>query len=425
MKMDNTKRKIKHGVKENWQQFFLLVIITGFVGSIVGMERSILPKLAQSEFNMEAKTAILSFIMVFGIFKACSNFLTGTLANKIGKKKLLVLGWLIGIPVPFILMFADSWNWIIVANMLLGMNQGLAWSSTIMMKLDLARVKQRGLAMGLNEFAGYSSVALMAFFTAYIAAEYGLRPYPFYLGTILVFTGFFASLLLVKETQPHVQEESVSSLTPRLKNVFMETSWKNRNLVSVTQAGLINNLNDGMMWGLLPMILASKGFELEEIGMVAAAYPAVWGIGQLFTGKMADHFSKKRMLYSGMLLQGTVILLLLFAGTFMHYLALAVVLGFGKALVYPTFLATIASFTHPLDRAKSLGIFRFWQDLGYAFGALMTGILADMLGLQVPVLVTGLLTVISAAVIMIRMSNPALQEKAKKEVPEEALQEQV
>lgn len=425
MKKDTLLKSVAPGIKENWQQFFLLIFLTAFTGSIVGMERSILPKLAQVEFEIEAKTAILSFIMVFGIFKACSNLVTGTLANKLGRKKLLVLGWLSGIPVPFILMYANSWNWIIVANIFLGMNQGLAWTSTIMMKLDIAKEQQRGLAMGLNEFAGYSSVALMAFFTAYIAAEYGLRPYPFYLGTVLVFTGFFASLLLVKETQPHVLKESVSSLTPRLENVFLETSWKNRNLVSVTQAGLINNLNDGMMWGLLPMILASKGFELEEIGMVAAAYPAVWGIGQLLTGKMADHFSKKRMLYSGMLLQGTVILLLLFAGTFTHYLALAVVLGFGKALVYPTFLATIASFTHPLDRAKSLGIFRFWRDLGYAFGALMTGILADMLGLQVPVLVTGLLTVLSAAVILIRMSNPAQQEEAKKEVPEEALQDHV
>ena len=406
---------VNRGLKENWQQFFLLVIITSFVGGMVGLERSILPRLAEVEFQIEAKTAILSFIIVFGIFKACSNLLTGTLANKLGRKKMLVLGWLIGIPVPFILMHADSWSWIIFANVLLGLNQGMAWSSTIIMKLDIVHDRQRGLAMGLNEFAGYSSVALVAFLTGYIAGEYGLRPYPFYIGIGLAFTGFFASLLLVKETQPHVQKESVESDRDRLKSIFLDTSWKNNNIGSVTQAGLVNNLNDGMMWGLLPMILAMKDFDLKEIGMITAAYPAVWGIGQLFTGKMADHFSKKRMLYGGMLLQGFTILSFLFASTLTQYIALAVILGFGKALVYPTFLASIAAFTHPLDRAKSLGIFRFWRDLGYAFGAIITGILADMLGLQVPLLVIGLLTLLSAVVIMLRMKMPSAVMKREKE----------
>ena len=413
--MKTVEIKVNRGLKENWQQFFLLVIITSFVGGMVGLERSILPRLAEVEFQMEAKTAILSFIIVFGIFKACSNLLTGTLANKLGRKKMLVVGWLIGIPVPFILMQADSWSWVIFANVLLGVNQGMAWSSTIIMKLDIVRERQRGLAMGLNEFAGYSSVALVAFLTGYIAGEYGLRPYPFYIGIGLAFTGFFASLLLVKETQPHVQKESVISDRKRLNNIFLDTSWKNSNIGSVTQAGLVNNLNDGMMWGLLPMILAVKGFELKEIGMITAAYPAVWGIGQLFTGKMADHFSKKRMLYGGMFLQGFTIISFLFASTLTQYIALAVVLGFGKALVYPTFLASIAAFTHPLDRAKSLGIFRFWRDLGYAFGAIITGILADMLGLQVPLLVIGLLTLLSAVVIILRMKMPAAVMKREKE----------
>ena len=416
-KTDNVIR----GLKKNWQQFFLLVIINSFVGGMVGLERSILPRLAEVEFHIEAKTAILSFIIVFGIFKAFSNFLTGTLANKLGRKRMLVLGWLIGIPVPFILMYAGSWGWIIFANVLLGINQGMAWSSTIIMKLDIVGNRQRGLAMGLNEFAGYFSVALMAFLTGYIAGEYGLRPYPFYIGIGLALTGFFASLLLVKETQPYVHKESVTSNTERLKNIFLETSWKNSNIGSVTQAGLVNNLNDGMMWGLLPMILSSKGFDLKEIGMVTAAYPAVWGIGQLFTGKMADHFSKKKMLYGGMLLQGFTILSLLFASTLSHYLALAVILGSGKAFVYPTFLATIAEFTHPLDRAKSLGIFRFWRDLGYAFGAIITGLLADMIGLQVPFLVIGLLTLLSAVVIIVRMKKkPSLIEE-RESMLEEAL----
>ncbi len=407
---------IQHGLRENWRQFLLLVVINGFVGGMVGLERSILPQLAEVEFHVAAKTAIFSFIVVFGIFKAASNYLTGALANKLGRKKLLVWGWLIGLPVPFILMYATSWNWIIFANMLLGVNQGLAWSSTVVMKIDMVGEKQRGLAMGLNEFAGYLSVALVAFLTGYIAGEYGLRPYPFYLGIGLAFSGFFASLLLVKETQQHVKQESNSSAIPRLKNVFKETSLKNRNLGSVTQAGLVNNLNDGMMWGLLPLILTTKGFNLEQVGWVTATYPAVWGLGQLFTGKMADHFSKKRMLYGGMLLQGCTILLLLFADTFGQYIALAIALGLGTALVYPTFLATIAEFTHPMDRANSLGVFRFWRDLGYAIGAILTGLLADLLGMLVPVLVIGLLTLLSAIIIMVRMrSTPSVTKKSIKE----------
>ena len=401
--MKKSNKDISLGLKENWLQFLLLVIINGFVGGMVGLERSILPQLAEVEFHKEAKTAILSFIIVFGIFKAASNYFTGALANKLGRKKLLVWGWLIGIPVPFILIYADSWNWIIFANILLGINQGLAWSSTVVMKIDIVGDKQRGLAMGLNEFAGYLSVAVVAFLTGFIAAEYGLRPYPFYLGIGLAVSGFLASLFLVKDTQQHVQKESSANNVKRLRSIFLETTWKNSNLGSVTQAGLVNNLNDGMMWGLLPLILTTKGFGLEQVGMITAAYPAVWGLGQLFTGKMADHFSKKRMLYGGMLLQGASILLLLFAETFMHYMILAVALGFGTALVYPTFLATIAEFTHPVDRAQSLGIFRFWRDLGYAIGAVLTGILADLLGLQMPVLVIGLLTLLSAAVIIIRM----------------------
>ena len=401
--MKELDNDVRLGLRENWLQFLLLVIINGFVGGMVGLERSILPQLAEVEFHIEAKTAILSFIIVFGVFKAASNYFTGALANKLGRKKLLVWGWLIGIPVPFILMYADSWSWIIFANILLGINQGLAWSSTVVMKIDIVGDKQRGLAMGLNEFAGYLSVALVAFLTGYIAAEYGLRPYPFYLGIGLAVFGFLASLFLVKDTQQHVQKESSANNVKRLKNIFLDTTWKNSNLGSVTQAGLVNNLNDGMMWGLLPLILATKGFGLEQVGMVTAAYPAVWGLGQLFTGKMADHFSKKRMLYGGMLLQGASILMLLFAVTFTHYMILAVTLGFGTALVYPTFLATIAEFTHPVDRAQSLGIFRFWRDLGYAIGAVLTGILADLLGLQMPVLVIGVLTLISAVVIMVRM----------------------
>ena len=396
-------KKAELGLKENWKQFTLLVIINAFVGGMVGLERSILPRIAEAEFHIAAKTAILSFIVVFGIVKALTNYFTGALANKIGRKTLLTIGWMFAIPVPFILMYAPDWNWIVAANILLGINQGLTWSSTVMMKIDLVGEKQRGFAMGLNEFAGYLAVAIVAFLTGWIASEYGLRPYPFYIGIALAFLGFFASWLFVKDTAHHIAQETATSKVPLLKNIFWETTWKNKNLGSVTQAGLTNNLNDGMIWGIYPMLLASKGFTLGEIGIIAGLYPAVWGISQLFTGKMADHFCKKDLLFSGMLMQGIALVVLLFAQTFMHFIILSSILGFGTALVYPTFLATIAENTHPADRAKSLGIFRFWRDLGYAIGAILTGIIADAFGISASIAVIGLLTLGSAGIIFFRM----------------------
>jgi len=394
---------VKLGLKENWQQFTLLVIINAFVGGMIGLERSILPRIAEVEFHIAAKTAILSFIIVFGIVKALTNYFTGALANKIGRKNLLTIGWLFGIPVPFILMFADNWNWIVAANVLLGINQGLAWSSTVMMKIDLVGEKQRGFAMGLNEFSGYLALAIVAFLTGWIASNYGLRPYPFYIGIALALLGFFGSWLLVKDTKHHIAHETTTSKVPKLKKIFWETTWKNKNLGSVTQAGLINNLNDGMAWGLFPILLAAKGFTIGQIGIVTAIYPAVWGIGQLFTGKMADYFCKKDLLFWGMFLQGLALIVLLFADTMTHYIILSSILGWGTAMVYPTFLATVAENTHPSDRANSLGVFRLWRDLGYAIGAILTGIIADTLGINASVLVIGLLTMLSAAIIFYRM----------------------
>lgn len=395
--------EVKLGLRENWQQFWLLVIINAFVGGMVGLERTILPRIAEVEFHIAAKTAILSFIIVFGIVKALTNYFTGAWANKIGRKNLLTLGWLIGIPVPLILMFADSWNWIIAANILLGINQGLTWSSTVVMKIDLVGEKQRGFAMGLNEFAGYLAVAIVAFFTGWIASEYGLRPYPFYIGIVLALAGFLGSWLLVKDTKHHVSYETATSKVPKLKNIFWETTWKNKNLGSVTQAGLINNLNDGMAWGIFPILLASKGFSIAEIGIVTAVYPAVWGIGQLFTGRMADYFCKKDLLFLGMLLQGIALVLLIFANSMTQFVFLSSLLGIGTAMVYPTFLATVAENTHPSDRAHSLGIFRLWRDLGYAIGAILTGVIADTLGINASVLIIGLLTLSSAMIIFYRM----------------------
>jgi MFS family permease len=395
--------KVQLGLKENWRQFTLLVIINAFVGGMIGLERSILPRIADVEFHIAAKTAILSFIIVFGIVKALTNYFTGVLANRMGRKNLLTIGWLIGIPVPFILMFADNWNWIVAANVLLGINQGLTWSSTIVMKIDLVGEKQRGFAMGLNEFAGYITMALVAFLTGWVALEYGLRPYPFYIGVALSLMGFFASWALVKDTKHHIAAETTTSKVPRMANIFWQTTWKNKNLSSVTQAGLINNLNDGMAWGLFPILLASKGFGLAQIGIITAIYPAVWGIGQLFTGKMADHFCKKDLLFLGMLLQGLTLIALLFANTMTNFVVLSSALGWGTAMVYPTFLATVAENTHPADRANSLGVFRFWRDMGYAFGAILTGLIADAFNINASIMVIGLLTVFSAMVIFYRM----------------------
>jgi MFS family permease len=395
--------EIQLGLKENWKQFTLLVIVNGFVGGMVGMERSILPQIAEKEFAIAAKTAILSFIVVFGIVKAVTNYYTGALANKFGRKNLLVAGWIIGIPIPFMLMFVPSWGWIIAANVLLGINQGLTWSSTVVMKIDLVGEKQRGLAMGLNEFAGYIAVALVAFLTGWIASEYGIRPYPFYTGVVLVILGLLTSILLVKDTKHHVAKETISNTIPKLKNIFWDTTWKDKNLGSVTQAGLINNLNDGMAWGIFPILLATKGFTIGEIGIVTAIYPAVWGIGQLFTGKMADKFCKKDMLYAGMLLQAIALIVLVWANTMLHYVILSSILGWGTAMVYPTFLATVAENTNPQDRAKSIGIFRLWRDLGYAIGAILTGIIADLININAAILFIGLLTFVSALIIRYRM----------------------
>lgn len=394
---------IKLGLKENWKQFTLLVIINAFVGGMIGLERSILPKIAESEFHIAAKTAILSFIIVFGIAKAITNYYTGTLANRLGRKNLLVLGWIIGIPVPFILMYAPNWNWIIVANILLGINQGLTWSSTIVMKIDLVGEKERGFAMGLNEFAGYLALAAVAFLTGWIAGNYGLRPYPFYIGIALSFAGLLSSWLFIKDTKHHVAKEAAVNTIPNLKNTFWDTTFFDQNLSSVTQAGLINNLNDGMVWGIFPILLVQKDFDLEQIGIIVATYPAVWGIGQLFTGKMADIFCKKSILFWGMLIQGIALIFLIFAGTFSQFIILSIILGWGTAMVYPTFLATIAENTNPHDRAKSIGTFRLWRDLGYAFGAILTGIIADVFDIGVSVLVIGLLTLGSSLVIEFRM----------------------
>lgn len=394
---------VKLGLRENWRQFTLLVVINAFVGGMVGLERTILPELAQGEFGMAAKTAILSFIVVFGVTKAITNYYTGTLANRWGRKNLLTLGWVLALPVPLLLIYAPNWQWVIAANVLLGIHQGLCWSSTVVMKIDLVGDKDRGLAMGLNEAAGYLAVGGVAFATGWIASEYGLRPYPFYLGIGLAVAGLLGTLFWVKDTRHHVAVEAVQSGIAKLKNVFWETTWRNPSLGSITQAGLVNNLNDGMVWGLLPMLLAVKGFTLAQTGIIVSIYPAVWGLGQLGTGKLADHFNHKKMLTWGMALQGLALLGFIPATENWQFIGLSIFLGLGTAIVYPTFLAAIAGLTHPQQRAESIGVFRLWRDLGYAIGALLTGIIADAYGLHWSVAAIGGLTVVSAGVIWARM----------------------
>lgn len=405
MKAHNTKL----GLKENWKQFAILVIVNAFVGGMIGMERTIIPKFAEIEFGIASKTAILSFIIAFGITKAITNYLTGKLANRFGRKNLLLFGWFLALPIPFMLIHAASWNWVIFANILLGISQGLTWSSTVVMKIDLVGEKDRGLAMGLNEFAGYFAVGVVAFLSGYIAEKYGITPYPFYLGIGISIIGFLLTLFFVKDTRLFVHAENTTNKTEKLGNIFIETTFKNKTLSAVTQAGLVNNLNDGMIWGLLPIVLLSINYNSQNIGIITAIYPTVWGFGQLFTGKMSDVYSKKKMLFWGMLLQGIAIICIPFAKEFYQLAVISGFLGFGTALVYPTFLSAIAQATNPTQRAESIGVFRLWRDLGYAIGAIISGITADLFGVNYAIILIGFITVVSSIIIKIRMPKDNLQ----------------
>jgi MFS family permease len=369
------------GLEKNKYQFALLVLVNAFVGAMLGLERSIMPGFGMLEFGLSANAALMSFIIAFGISKSLSNYAVAQLSKKFNRKTILIIGWIVALPVPFLLMYAPNWNWVIAANILLGINQGLAWSSTVIMKIDLVGSKSRGLAMGINEFAGYLSVGLAAWLASSIAAEYGYAFFPFLPGVLFAFAGLLISIFLVKDTTHFVHTESLTSKLPIFQNVWKETTWKHRNLGSVSLTGLVNNLNDGVVWGLLPMLLIQRGFEITQIGIIAAIYPAVWGISQLFTGKMGDSYCKKQLITAGMLLQAMAILILALASALPLLILASILLGFGTALVYPNFLSVIAESTHPKQRAESLSIFRLWRDSGYVFGALLSGVLADAFGI--------------------------------------------
>jgi MFS family permease len=398
---------VRLGLRENVAQFTLLVIVNAFVGAMVGMERSILPAIAEQEFHLVARTAMLSFIVVFGVTKALTNYAAGRLADQVGRKQLLVAGWAIAIPVPFILMWAPSWNWILVANAFLGISQGFTWSTTVIMKIDLVGHERRGLAMGLNEFVGYVALAGAALLTGWIAARHGLRPDPFYPGVAFVAVGLALSALLVRETHAHVLLESslhraaAQAVSPR--EVFWRTTVTDRNLSSISQAGLVNNLNDGMAWGLFPLLFAAAHLSLDRIGMLVAIIPATQGVVQLATGALSDRVGRKWLIATGMWVQALGISVVILSREFAGFATGGVLLGIGTAMVYPTLLAAIGDVAAPAWRASTVGVYRLWRDLGYALGALLAGVTADVLGLAGAMWVIAAITCASGLVAAVRL----------------------
>jgi MFS family permease len=404
------------GLRANAPQFTLLVIINAFVGAMVGLERTILPALAESEFHLVARSAILSFILVFGLTKAVTNYAAGQLSNQLGRKRLLVAGWLVAVPVPFLLMWAPTWAWVLVANALLGVSQGLTWSTTVIMKIDLVGAERRGLAMGLNEFAGYGAMGASAWATGWIASRYGLRPDPFYLGIIFVAAGLSLSWLFVRGTEGHVAHEMIASGSaapaPSARDVFWRTSVADRNLSSVCQAGLVNNLNDTMAWGLFPLMFAAAGMDLRQIGALVATYPLTWSVAQLATGAWSDWIGRKPLIASGMWVQAVGIGVIAVAQNGWGFTIGIVLLGLGTAMVYPTLLAAIGDVASPASRASSIGVYRLWRDLGYPVGAVLTGVTADMLGVSVALWFVAALTACSGVIAAWRMtgrSSPRLR----------------
>jgi MFS family permease len=396
---------VRLGLRENWRQFSLLVLVNAFVGGMVGLERTVVPLIGSQQFGLVLKSAIFSFIVSFGVVKACSNLISGTLADRVGRKKVLLAGWVVGVPVPFMIMLAPSWGWIVAANVLLGVNQGLAWSMTVVMKIDLVGPRGRGLAVGLNEFAGYLAVGLTALATGYLASVYGLRPEPFYLGIAYATLGLLISVFLVGDTTEHVRlemEQHPSESAPlSFREVFARTSCKDRHLFACSQAGLVNNLNDGMSWGVFPLFFSAFGLGVERIGVLKAVYPAVWGCLQVATGPLSDRWGRKGLIVGGMWVQAGALFVTVLGRSFGWWLVGSALLGLGTAMVYPALIAAVSDASHPSWRARSLSVYRFWRDLGYAVGALCAGIIADTLGLSWAIGSVGVLTFLSGVVVAI------------------------
>jgi MFS family permease len=450
----NTKRlpqegarpAIQLGLRANWQQFTLLVIVNAFVGGMVGLERGIVPLLGQQVFGLTSTIAVLSFIVSFGIVKAAANLFAGRLSDRIGRKRVLITGWLFGLPVPFLIIFAPNWSWVVFANVLLGINQGLCWSTTVIMKIDLVGPSRRGLAMGINEAAGYGAVSLAAIAAGYLAATYALRPQPFLLGILFALMGLLLSIFFVRESHGYAHHEAAllarqSSQTqesaqqapdqtaqrttaPSFKEIFLLTSWKDRNLFSASQAGLVNNLNDGLAWGLLPLFFAAGGLGIAQIGLLAGIYPGIWGTTQLFTGALSDRLGRKSMIVAGMMLQGAVLISLPFLHGFAWWAVAMALLGLGTALVYPTLLAAISDVAHPEWRASAVGVYRLWRDSGYAIGAVLAGVLAELFGVPWAIGVIGALTFFSGVVVQFVMSETLSHKRFVQEPTKEAFSEE-
>jgi MFS family permease len=402
---------VRLGLKENWQQFALLVLSNAFVGGMVGIERTVVPLIGAEEFGIASTTLIVSFIVSFGVIKAFANLVSGQLADVWGRKRVLVLGWLVGLPVPFMIIWAPSWEWIIAANVLLGVNQGLAWSMTVIMKVDLVGPKLRGLAVGLNEFAGYLAVGVTAFLTGYLASQYGLRPVPIYLGIGYAVLGTALSILLIRDTRDHVRLEASShaqqSASIGFREVFALTSFRDRNLFAASQAGLVNNLNDGMSWGIFPLFFTSFGLGVERIGILKAIYPATWGILQIATGPLSDRWGRKGLIVAGMWVQAAGLFLTAATRQFEWWFIGSLLLGLGTAMVYPSLIAAVSDASHPTWRARSLSVYRFWRDLGYAIGALSAGLIADNFGLSWAIGSIAALTFLSGTIVALVMREHA------------------
>ena len=418
-------REIRLGLRQNLAQFMLLVAVNALVGGTLGQERTVLPLLADSVFHLDLYTSALTYILAFGLAKAATNYFAGTLSDRYGRKPVLVAGWLIALPVPLLLIFGPSWGWIVAANVVLGISQGLTWSTTVVMKMDLVGPARRGLAMGLNEAAGYLGLAGTALVTGYIAANYGLRPGPFLLGAAYIALGLGLSVLTVRETHHHARAEAanhvsvhahaVSTLSNR--EVFTLTSFRDRSLSSVSQAGMVNNLNDGLAWGLFPLLFAAAGLTIERIGILAAVYPAVWGAGQLVTGALSDRIGRKWLIVSGMIVQAVALAMVAFGHGFGVWLAAAILLGAGTAMVYPTLLAAIGDVAHPEWRARSVGVYRLWRDGGFAVGALLSGLIADAFGIPAAVAVVAALTAASGLIVAVRMRGTDHIERTLNDAP--------